>query len=121
MLEKYTPDIDAYLSYWIELSVLTQSKLELESALDKLRAQIILNAVEGQAKPPSMAQMERTILLLGSTPEERQLLDKYRQELQAIEGHILQVRGSIKAEEMKQAMFQTVSANARNVLSLEGV
>lgn len=119
MLDNYIPDIDAYLDYWIQLGVLTQQKLEIESAQDTLRATIIVAATEGQAKPPSMAQMERTILVTGSTEEEQYLLEKYRKDITIIEGKMLELRGRIKAEEMKQAMFQTISANSRNTFSLE--
>lgn len=119
MLDNYIPDIDAYLDYWIQLGVVTQQKMEVEDAIDTLKAAIIIAATEGQAKPPSMAQMERTILVTGSTEEEQRLLEKYKIEMINIEGKMLELRGRIKAEEMKQAMFQTISANSRNTFNLE--
>lgn len=120
MLEKYIPDVDAYLSYWIELSVLTQNKMQVEANIEKLHAEIISRVVATGQKPPSMAQIERTVLITGTSKEEEEALDKLRKELQYLEGQILELRGRIKTEEMKQALFQTMSANARNVVSLEG-
>lgn len=122
MFEKYHPDLDAFSDAFVQLAKLITEEKNLENELDSLTAQIYLDCTYKQdyyvnGKSPSATLIDHSYAKIGHTPETRKRLLEIKTRLAELEGLIESCKGIIKAEEAKLSMFQTLSANARNIAS----
>ncbi len=122
-LTRYVPDIDAYIGYWLELAEVSKRKVMVEADLDQLKNEIIITATTNPLyfkgdKPLAMNMLEKTYLVAGYDPITKQQLTNLFQAALELETRIMELKGKIKAEEMRLSVFQTLSANSRNVVSL---
>jgi hypothetical protein len=123
MLEEFVPDLAAYSDAWINLGIAQRNKLLVEKEYDALKAEILDTVTSNReyfvrGKPPSVTHSEKTYLVMGYDTETKNLLESYRTKLAELEKEITHYKGIVKAEEMKLSVFQTMSANARNTVSL---
>lgn len=118
-IASYIPNMADYIDWWVTLGKYTTEKLLLEAQLEQLQAELVKEMLQGEGKRPSMAELQKTVLILGKDEQSRQTLNKLVQDIALLEGEIAVLRGKIKAEEMKLSIFQTLSANSRNMLNLE--
>lgn len=123
MINEYIPDVAVYINTWIELGKALESKSSIEYALDALRAMITKEALSNpvyfvNGKPPSMEYVKSVYFITGLNPENSAEIQKMILELASLEATIKRLNGIIKSEDMKMSVFQTLSANARNVVAI---
>ncbi len=117
----YIPDINAYAEAWVELGLALGEEARLSDELESLKGDILQKVSTYEeffvnGKTPSVSYADKTYLVNGHTPEAGEKLRDYAEKLANLERQITQLRGILKTEEMKQAVFQTLSANSRSVI-----
>jgi hypothetical protein len=120
MFEKYVPDLDAYFDAWMQLVNLTQEKDSLELEKDELVAQIYIDCVNYpkyyvKDKPPAISFIEKTWEKVGHTPEATAKLAEINGKLIELNRKIAEAKAIMKKEDMSLSLYQTMSANSRNV------
>jgi 16S rRNA C1402 N4-methylase RsmH len=120
MFEEYTPDLSAYFEAWSEQVVLIKRKEEIELQLEELTAEIYIDCMNYEkyhirGKPPSVAFVDKTWGKIGHTPDAVKRMSQIKLQLIEIDSHLSHTKAVLKTEEMRLNLFQTMSANARNV------
>jgi len=120
MFEEYVPDLDSYMEAWNELAKATRVQNELNNRLDEIVAQVYLDCTTNimytvSGKAPAISLIKESYAQIGHTPESREEIAEIKQKLVELEERVTLLRGTIKVEEMKLNLYQTMSANSRNV------
>jgi hypothetical protein len=120
MFDEYVPDLDAYLEAWQKVAICTAEKQELENRLEEIVAKIYLDCTNNVAyyiggKPPAVSLVKDSYAKIGHNTETTNLLGEIKATLIDLEHKITIARSLIKIEEMKLNLYQTMSANARNI------
>ena len=123
MIHEYLPDVDVYISTWVELGQALEAKVALEYELDQLRAGITKEALSNSlyfvnGKPPSMEYVKSVYFILGLNDANSKEIQGLILKLASLEATIKRLNGIIKSEDMKMGVFQTLSANARNIVAI---
>lgn len=121
----YIPDIDLYGDAWVQLARASEEKVTLEHELEELLATIFVEVSSNpeffqNGKPLSATAIKETFQILGHTPSSSERLKELKASISKLDEEILKLKGIIKTEEMKLAMFQTLSANSRGVFDFNG-
>ena len=123
MLNEYIPDVDKYLEDFIKLAKVQEQKTVLEAELDKFKAEIV-NVVTtderfySNSKPQSMTYINSTYLVNGYDEATSERLSSMLKELANLDKEITILKGELKKAEMMLSIFQTLSANSRNVIQV---
>ena len=120
MYEEYLPDLSEYSEAWVQSANFCMRKKELENRFEELVAQVYIDCMglpefEINKKPPAVSFIKETYAKVGHTPEIMAEMGLIKAELAAVEGGIKRTAGIIKVQEMKLSLYQTVSANSRNI------
>ena len=120
MFEEYTPDLAAYFDAWSKQVVLTKKRDTIQLRLVELTAKIYIDCMNYEkyyirGKPPSVAFVDKTWGKIGHTPEAIEEMSRIKNELIEVDAELNYTKAVMKAEEMKLNLFQTMSANARNI------
>jgi len=68
-----------------------------------------------RGKPPSVAFVDKTWGKIGHTPEAVEKMSNIKKELIEVTASLSKAKAVLKMEEMRLSLFQTMSANARNI------
>ena len=120
MFEQYVPDLDGYMEAWNELARNTRDQCDLSNHLDEIVANIYLECTTDVMytvanKAPAISLIKESYAKVGNTPESREEISEINQKLAILQEKETILRGFIKTEEMKLNLYQTMSANSRNV------
>ena len=120
MFDEYTPDLDSYFEAWSNQVILIKKKDEIELRLEELVAKIYIDCMNYEKyyirnKPPSVAFVDKTWGKIGHTPEAIKEMSSIKLSLIEVEAQLSQTKAVLKTEEMRLNLFQTMSANARNI------
>lgn len=120
MFEEYTPDLGSYFEAWSNLVVFTKQRDEIQLKLEELTAKIYIDCTNYEKyyvrdKPPSVAFIDKTWGKIGHTPEAIEKMSKIKLELIEVTSQLSIAKAILKTEEMRLNLFQTMSANARNI------
>jgi len=123
MLNEYIPDVDKYLDDFVKLAQLQEQKTVLSAELDKFRAEIIATVTTDErfysnSKPQSMTYINSTYLVNGYDEATSERLSYMLKELANLDKEITVLKGELKKAEMMLSIFQTLSANSRNVIQV---
>lgn len=120
MFEEFTPDLDAYFQAWSSIVVLTTKKDKIELRREELTAEIYIDCTnyelyQVRGKPPSVAFIDKTWGKIGHTPDAVAKMFLIKNELIEVNAELGAAKAILKMEEMRLNLFQTMSANARNI------
>ena len=118
--EEYLPDLSEYSEAWVDSANFSMRKKELENRFEELVAQVYIDCVSLPEyminnKPPAVSFIKETYAKVGHTPEVITEMGLIRAEMAVVDGGLKRATGVIKIQEMKLSLYQTVSANSRNI------
>jgi len=121
MFEEYIPDISAYLEAWQKLTQCTYMQQVLNAELDALVANIYLECTRDNkffinGKPPAISLISASYAVVGNSAETTDKMGQLKSQLFSIAKETSNAKAEIKVEEMKLSLYQTMSANSRNVV-----
>jgi hypothetical protein len=124
MHEKYVPDLDAYTDAWVELAKATTEEAILKLQLEEAQAKIFVECMTKpeyklNGRPPAISFIENSWAKVGHTKEMEATISDLRRQLISVNERIDSAKATLKIEEMKLNLYQTMSANSRNVASLQ--
>lgn len=120
MFDEYVPDIAEYLDAWQKLAEYTYELDDLKLKLEQLVAQIYLICVQDKkyfinGKPPAISFIKETFAAVGHDYETTQKIASMKSLMNMLHKNIAKAKAIIKSEEMKLNLYQTMSANSRNI------
>lgn len=124
MLNEYVPDVEKYFNAFINQAKLEEEKTNLELEYDQFKADLVKIVSTNSefyinSKPPSMTYVNKTYLVSGYDLESKNKIDYYEHKLAELNKALLEIKGYIKKSEMELAIFQTLSANSRNIIKIQ--
>lgn len=120
MFEKYIPDLDAYAEAWVNLINATAEKTTIEDMLETITATIYIECMQDTAyhingKPPAVSFIEKAYARTGHTAVTQEQIQTLKKRLVGVIRQAENAKAILKMEEMKLNLYQTMSANTRNV------
>jgi len=120
MFEKYLPDISEYLEAWRIVVELSAELQKVDGELEEIVANIYLECIRDNkyflnGKAPAISLIKESYAVIGHTEDATEKLGQLKYNKIVLQRAISEAKAQIKAQEMKLNLYQTMSANARNV------